>query len=860
MPASAFALNLPPGFQAKPLDIPRSGEGPHDYKDGLQFPTALDFSPDGKMFVAERNGRVKVFDSVDDETPTLAADLTREVMARGDRGLLGLKLDPEFPARPYLYLAYTHDAPIGGEAPSVPDDPSGADFCDEGAPYTDCLASGRIVQIEVDPDTGVAQDEVVDPPQNVLVEDWCIQFMTHSIGDIEFDSEGALLAGGGDGARWESADNGQFANPCGDPSLAGGSLRSQDLRGSGDPTGYDGSIIRIDRDTGEPMPENPLIESTDADARRILAYGLRNPFRFELRPGTGELYVGDVGWYSWDELNRTNSPLAPGQSAVNFGWPCFEGIGHPFEWNQLAENGQAPLCDSLYKEPPGAATGPIFQYFHGSSGIFPGDTCDPGFGSSITGLAFYTPEGASAENVFPASYEGSLLLADASRGCIWTMFAGADGLPDPATIANFATPGPSDTFTPVDLTFGPDGALYVPNFFDNSIVRIRSFADGQPPVAGLEADNLFGPNPLQVKFDASASVDPDSGKLDYSWDLDGDGSFGDAPNQDQVQDEYTEDQNVTVSVRVTDDKGNVDESHLTVYPGDAGPPEPKDVKVEKPEWAVGDPISFSATATDPDGETPRLDWDLTIKHCPSACHSHPLTSFTNVAGGQITAPPHEHPSHLVITLTARDERGLATRVTEELFPRIVAVEMTSSPPGVSLAFNGQSGPSPFSGQLIAGSNANISAPESEVVGGVKYVFDGWSDGGARAHAISPTESTKLMASYRQADPESPGPVPPVTPQPNPSSPTELLKLRLQSKPKGISLQVGSQKRKAPFDLEFGLTEGRWITAPPRATLDGRRLHFRRWSNGAGRRQWVTAGQSKMLCAVYGLDRDHRRAR
>ena len=71
---------------------------------GLSNPTALRFSPDGRIFVAEKNGRIKVFDNLADTTPTLFADLSTNVYNFWDRGLLGLELAPDFPTDPYVYV------------------------------------------------------------------------------------------------------------------------------------------------------------------------------------------------------------------------------------------------------------------------------------------------------------------------------------------------------------------------------------------------------------------------------------------------------------------------------------------------------------------------------------------------------------------------------------------------------------------------------------------------------------------------------------------------------------------------------------------------------------------------------------
>ena len=59
-------------------------------------------------------------------------------------------------------------------------------------------------------------------------------------------------------------------------------------------------------------------------ARRIVAHGFRNPFRLTLRPGTGEVWAGDVGWNEWEEVDRIAAPTA---GVGNYGWPCYEGAG-----------------------------------------------------------------------------------------------------------------------------------------------------------------------------------------------------------------------------------------------------------------------------------------------------------------------------------------------------------------------------------------------------------------------------------------------------------------------------------------------------------------------------------------------------
>ena len=155
---------------------------------------------------------------------------------------------------------------------------------------------------------------------------------------------------------------------------------------------------------------------------------MRNPFRFTIRPGTNEVWIGDVGYNTWEEINRIPD-LA---SARNFGWPCYEGVGKTSGWqgDGLAQ------CTTLYAA--GTAVAPYFTYNHQAT-VVPNDVCPIG-SSAIAGLAFYT--GGSN---YPSSFNNALFFADHSRGCTWVMFPGGNGDPDPAQIARFAAmpePGP----------------------------------------------------------------------------------------------------------------------------------------------------------------------------------------------------------------------------------------------------------------------------------------------------------------------------------------------------------------------------------------------------------------------------------
>src|SRR5262245_53830094 len=105
LPPTTLAATLPSGFQESIVFS------------GLTQPTAVRFASDGRVFVAEKSGLIKVFDSLADMSPTIFADLRTNVHNFWDRGLLGLALHPNFPLTPYVYVLYTYDGDLTHPAP-----------------------------------------------------------------------------------------------------------------------------------------------------------------------------------------------------------------------------------------------------------------------------------------------------------------------------------------------------------------------------------------------------------------------------------------------------------------------------------------------------------------------------------------------------------------------------------------------------------------------------------------------------------------------------------------------------------------------------------------------------------------------
>ena len=268
--------------------------------------------------------------------------------------------------------------------------------------------------------------------------------------------------------------------------------------GTADPATLDGAILRVDPVTGAAFAGNPFAASSDTNKRRVIAYGLRNPFRFEIRPGTSELWVGDVGWGNWEEINRIAN--ISDTTAENFGWPCYEGVGRMAGY----DNANLNMCESLYAAGPSAITAPVYTYAH-SGHVVANETCPTG-GSAIAGIAFYPETGGN----FPVEYRGGLFFADHNRNCIWWMAKGANGQPDPATRAVFLAPAAN----PVDVEIGPDGALYYADFDTNSVRKVAFASGNQPPTAVAQASPTSGPAPLSVSFNGTASTDPEGAALD----------------------------------------------------------------------------------------------------------------------------------------------------------------------------------------------------------------------------------------------------------------------------------------------------------------------------------------------------------
>jgi glucose/arabinose dehydrogenase len=293
--------------------------------ENLELPTGLAIAPDGRIFLMEKAGRVKIWkDGVLYGRPLL--DIRDEVNSFVDRGLLGIALDPQFAQNGWLYLSYVYDPP-GAER-------------DGAEPRT-----GRIVRYTV------VGDVVRPNSARVILDDFESTTQQHANGSIHFAADGALFAAFGEGTL------SQGVQPL--------ALRAQSL------DALQGKIVRIDA-LGNGLPDNPFFDPQNPRSARsrIWAYGLRNPFRFRLHPTSGLPYVGDVGWnkYEW---------LVVAEKGANFGWPCVEGSDDAAEYQKMPECAGVTARTTARKDivyPHDGAPASITAGDFDPGGNFPADT------------------------------------------------------------------------------------------------------------------------------------------------------------------------------------------------------------------------------------------------------------------------------------------------------------------------------------------------------------------------------------------------------------------------------------------------------------------------------------------------------
>ncbi|MFT3911941.1 MAG: PQQ-dependent sugar dehydrogenase [Ferruginibacter sp.] len=303
--------------------------------------------------------------------------ISLSVNSAGERGLLGIAFDPNFNTNHYIYLYYT--------LPSA--------------------SNNRISRFTANGDAVVPGSEFI-----VLNLDPLSSATNHNGGTLAFGPDGKLYVGVGENANGANSQN---------------------------PNTYLGKILRIN--PNGTIPTGNPYTSGSAQRRRTWASGMRNPYTITFQPGTGRLFVNDVGQNTWEEINDATT------GGLNFGWPNAEG------------NSSNP-----------AYTNPVYYYGHGSGADL---------GCAITGGAFFNP----VATTYPASYIGKYFFIDFCGNWMNALtLSGSTG-----TSAHF---GSGIAGSPVSVITGLDGNLYFLSRSNGALYKVTYTTSGVNTVLNPVAD------------------------------------------------------------------------------------------------------------------------------------------------------------------------------------------------------------------------------------------------------------------------------------------------------------------------------------------------------------------------------------
>jgi hypothetical protein len=462
-----------------------------------------------------------------------------------------------------------------------------------------------------------------------------------------------------------------------------------------------GKILRLNPDGSVPA-DNPFYNQTTGKNKAIWAIGLRNPFTFAVQPGTGRIYVNDVGENTWEEINE-------GRAGANYGWPDTEGATTD------------PRFDA-----------PVYTYHHT-------------VGRAVVGGAFYNPP-AGASSPFPSSYLGDYYFLDYDKRFMKRL--------DPGTkaVTDFGT---SLVGKPVDLDLAPDGSLYyltraVERVNAAGVYRVRYTGSAAPSI-GTQPENVTVSVGQPATFSVSASG---SGTLGYQWQRDGVDIAGATKSSYTLPSAAPADSGAKFRVVVTNAAGSAtsDAATLTVTSNRA-PVATITSPASGATYVGGQTITFAGTGTDAeDGTLPAsaFSWRVDFHH---ADHTHPFVgTTTGVKGGSFTGPTDGELSADAwyrIHLSVTDSKGLTASKFRDVKPVKATIAVTANVPGLKLTLDSQPVTAPVLVTGVVGITRSIGAPATQVLNGTTYQFVSWSDGGAATHTLAfPSSNKTYTATYR----------------------------------------------------------------------------------------------------------------
>ncbi|MEO8150682.1 MAG: PQQ-dependent sugar dehydrogenase [Bacteroidia bacterium] len=566
----------------------------------------------------------------------------------GERGLLGIAFDPAFNSNHYIYLYYTLAS----------------------------AANNRISRFTANGDVAVPGSEMV-----LLDLDPLSTATNHNGGNLQFGVDGFLYVGVGENAN---------------------SANSQNL------DTYLGKILRIKTDGGIP-PGNPFTTGS-AQRRRIWSYGLRNPFTLAVQPGTGKIFVNDVGQATYEEIDNATLP------GRNFGWPAEEGQGTNF-------------------------VSPVYSYMHGSSNTE---------GCAITGGTFLNPPSTN----YPSQYIGCYFFLEHCNNWIGMLTPNGSAW----TESGFATGIANGT---VGLITGNDGNLYFLSRTAGAVFKIVYSSSGAPVITN-QPNSITKAQGNPVTFSVTATG---TAPLNYQWKKNGT-NIGGAVNSSYTITSVIAADAGNYSVTVTNSSGTATSNTATLTV--TGANNPPLASITSPAagttYMAGTTITFAGTGTDPeDGTLPAsaFTWYVEFHH---DMHIHPgPVAPDGVKGGSFYIPNSgeiEATVYYRLVLVVKDSQNETDTDFVDIDPRLTTVIIASNPPGLKITFDGQPFYAPYTIQAVEGMLIPIGAISHQTIdNALTYNYINWTTGGAKTHDIAiPVNNKTYTANYEAQlrDPNIPG--------------------------------------------------------------------------------------------------------
>jgi cytochrome c len=636
-------------------------------------PVSLAVLPDRRVLQTTRTGKVRLFDPKT-QLNTLAAEV--DVYGHDEEGLQGIAIDPNFEDNHWVYLYYSPP----GDTPE--DDPTTPIFNEGDAPtegtqadfdkFKGALRLSRFKFSQGKLDLGTEQKIIEVPVDRGIC--------CHVGGQIAFDPQGNLYLSTGDDTNPFESDNYSpiderpTRNPAFDAQRS--AANTNDLRGKL-------LRIRVRANGGYDIPPGNLFpRGTPKTRPEIYLMGLRNPFRFDINPKTGDVYMAD---YSPDarEADPARGPAGHGRwmlvrKPANYGWPyCVTPdlpyIDYDFATGTSGEpfNCSRPINDSPRNTgqrvlPPVSQPDVWYSYPEADEGLFPEllENAVGGTGiSPMAGPAYQFDSGNPSVFKWPRYYNGQPLFYEWSRDYVkefrlnrpnGTRLADIRQVPIPPRF-----PGDPDNpvDNPMDMEFGPDGALYVLDYGDGffsenpdaKLSKINFVRGNYSPIVKVAAEGQPDPNvpleglpPFTVQFSSAGTEDPDGDRITYSWDFDDDGNVD--SHEENPSFTYEENGQFDATLKVTDRTGRTASASVPITVGNTTPQVTLTTSPAPGQpFQFGQQVTWTVTVVD---DTPVDCADVKVAYVLGhESHGHPLSSasgcsgtFTTSAGGHEGLP------------------------------------------------------------------------------------------------------------------------------------------------------------------------------------------------------------------------------